>query len=418
MSAKTKIPNAILKEARRLPHHPSYKINPEQVIKFSFNGKSYSGFEGDTVVSALWAAGVRVLSRSFKYHRPRAPFALTSGDGNALTRVGDEPNARASTTLITEGMVVQPQNAWPSINADIMSLTQMGSRFMPVGFYYKTFIRPKALWPRYEDFLRNAAGLGHVTQDVPDVYYDKKYEFADVLVIGGGPAGMSAALSAAETGARVMLLDENPYLGGHLTYERHIVSDGAGGECPAYELAERLATQVADSANIKVHLNTSAFGIYEHLWIGASQNDTRLLKIRAKSLVVANGAFEQPLLFENSDLPGIMLGSAVQRLMHLYGVKPGKRAVVLSANRDGLQTALDLYQAGVQVATVVELRADPDRDLVEKLNKAHISVRTNAVVTKAQGSGGNVSGVFLEDAELIGGGRPSRYKRQQRDCYL
>jgi sarcosine oxidase subunit alpha len=391
----------------RLPSHPAQKIDETKPIEFEFNGKKHPAFEGDTVASALWAVGVKVLGRSFKYHRPRGAFALTSGDSNTLVRVDDEPNARASTKLVEPGMVVQSQNTWPSLNADIMTLTGLGSRFMPVGFYYKTFIRPKALWPTYEKVIRHAAGLGHVTTDIPDAYYDKKYEFADVLVIGAGPAGMSAALSAAETGARVLLLDENPYLGGHLAYERQSVETKAGETLAACELAERLAQQVSAQPNIKVELNTNVFGIYDHLWIGATKDDTRLLKIRAKSVVIANGAFEQPLLFDNSDLPGVILGSAGQRLMHLYGVVPGKRAVVLSANRDGLQAALDLHAAGVEIAAVVELRSEPDSTLVGELQAAGVPIRTGAVVTKAQGMK-EVSGVLLSqvatESPLLTGG--------------
>ena len=417
MSTQT-IPDTSEKAVGRLAAHPSHKVDFEQKLAFEFDGKSYSAFAGDTVVSALWAAGVRVLGRSFKYHRPRAGFALTSGDSNTIVRVDDEPNARGSTTLVQEGMVVKPQNVWPSLNADVMSLSQMGSRFMPVGFYYKTFIRPKALWPRYEDFLRNAAGLGYVTQNIPNTYYDKKYEFTDVLVIGGGPAGMSAALSAAETGARVMLLEENPYLGGHLNYERQVVQDAQGSELTAYELAAKLARQVTDHPNIKVELNTSAFGVYDHLWVGAAKNDTRLLKIRTKSLIVANGAFEQPLIFEDNDLPGIMLGSALQRLMHLYGVKPGKRAVVLSANRDGLQTALDLHAAGVKVATVVELRTNPDEDLLQELTNANITIRTNAVISKVRSGSGKITGVVIEDADISGGTGQIQIKGGERDLIL
>jgi sarcosine oxidase subunit alpha len=401
MSPKT-ISAALSQATGRLAYHPSYKIDPEQPLAFEFNGKSYQAFAGDTVASALWAAGVKVLGRSFKYHRPRGPFALTSGDTNTIVRVDDEPNARASTSLVQAGMKVKPQNVWPSLNADILSLTQLGSRFMPVGFYYKTFIRPRALWPKYEEFLRNAAGLGTVGREVPPVYYDKKYEFADVVVIGGGPAGMSAALSAAQSGARVLLLEENPYLGGHLSYERHTVPDGSGGACAAYVLAARLAQQVTAHPNIEVRLNSNVFGIYDQLWLGAAQNETRLLKIRAKALVIANGAFEQPLIFENSDLPGVVLGSAAQRLMHLYGVKPGQRAVVLSANRDGLQSALDLHTAGVQVATVVELRPTPDPDLVEKLQVAGIRLRRDTIISKARGSTA-LNGVILEKAEILGG---------------
>lgn len=389
--------SAVQEAVGRLAAHPSHKVDYSQPLEFEFNGKKYTAYRGDTIASALWAAGVRVLGRSFKYHRPRGPFALTSGDSNALVRVDDEPNARAGMVRVEPGMKVQSQNTWPSLNADIMSLTGLGSRFLPVGFYYKTFIRPKALWPTYEKVLRHAAGLGYVTTDTPDTYFDKKYEFADVLVVGGGPAGMSAALGAAEAGAEVLLLDENPHLGGHLAYERHTVENKDGAGMAAFALAGQLARQVSDHPRIKVGLNTNVFGIYDHGWIGATQNETRLLKIRTRALVVANGAFEQPLVFENSDLPGIILGSAAQRLMHLYGVAPGKRAVVLSANRDGLQVALDLRAAGVQVALVLELRDEPDNDLLAELAGAGIPVRTDAVITRAQGSK-ELTGLFVSAA--------------------
>jgi len=224
----------------RLPGHPSYQIDPARKLTFEFDGRSYPALAGDTIASALWAAGVRMLGRSFKYHRPRSPFALTAGDSNTLVRVNDEPNVRAGVRLVEEGMIVEPQNVWPSLKADALALSQLLSPFMPVGFYYKTFMQPKSLWPAYETFLRHAAGLGHVTPDSPTTYYDKKYEFADVLVIGGGPAGISAALSAAEGGARVLLLEEQPYLGGHLAYERHPVQDEAGKAWAGYVLGRTL----------------------------------------------------------------------------------------------------------------------------------------------------------------------------------
>jgi sarcosine oxidase subunit alpha len=158
-------PRSVKQAGGRLPDHPSYKIDLTRPLEFKFNGKRISAFEGDTVASALWAAGIRVLGRSFKYHRPRGAFALTSGDSNTLVRVDDEPNTRGSTRLVRPGMAVKSQNTWPSLKADVMSLSSFGSRFMPVGFYYKTFIRPKSLWPTYERVLRHAAGLGTVTTD-------------------------------------------------------------------------------------------------------------------------------------------------------------------------------------------------------------------------------------------------------------
>jgi sarcosine oxidase subunit alpha len=388
----------------RLPAHPSHKINRANAFEFEFNGKTYPAFEGDTIASALWAAGVKMLGRSFKYHRPRGPFALTSGDSNTLVRVNDEPNVRAAVRLVEPGMTVTSQNTWPSLHADVMSLTSLGSRFLPVGFYYKTFIRPKTLWPVYEKTLRQAAGLGRVTPAEPDSYYDKKYEFADVLVIGGGPAGMSAALSAAKTGALVLLLDENPYLGGHLAYERQTIDTDAG-PVRACELANRLAQRLETQPNIRLALNTSAFGVYEHLWVGAVQADMRLLKIRTKTLVIAAGAFERPLIFENGDLPGVVLGSAAQRLMHLYGVKPGQRAVVQSANDDGLQVALNLHAAGVKLATVAELRSEPNPALVARLAEAGVTVQPNYVVTEARG-GQAVDGAILAQANAAGEPQP------------
>jgi sarcosine oxidase, subunit alpha len=381
----------------RLAPHPSHKIDRSKRLEFEFNGKPYQAFEGDTVASALWAAGVRVLGRSFKYHRPRGAFALTTGDSNTLVRVDDEPNVRASETLVKAGMVVSPQNAWPSLDTDVMSLTRFGSRLMPVGFYYKTFIRPRALWPMYEKVLRHSAGLGTVTTNLSDVYYDKKYEFSDVLVIGGGPAGIKAALTAADAGAQVLLLDENPFLGGHLAYECQTVDTGDGA-LAAFQLAEQLAERVVRHENINVRLKTVGFGIYDQLWVGALQNDVRLLKIRTKALVIASGAFEQPLLFSNNDLPGVVLGSAVQRLMHLHGVQPGKRAVVLAANNDGLQVALDLNAAGIELARVLELRAEPDPVLVARLSQAGVKVETGRIVTEARGHK-SLTGVMLAEAE-------------------
>ncbi len=196
-----------MQPSQRLPLQPSAIINRAQTLTFTFNGARVTAHPGDTIASALAANGVQVISRSFKYHRPRGLLCCAGHCPNCLVQIGPEMNVRACMTPAEEGMKVESQNAWPTLETDLMSLTQLGDEFLPVGFYYKTFIRPKALWPVYEKVLRNAAGLGKLDVDAPPEDFDKQYLHGDVAVIGGGPAGMSAALAAAEQGARVLLFD-------------------------------------------------------------------------------------------------------------------------------------------------------------------------------------------------------------------
>lgn len=337
----TSIPTS--SKPHRLPAQPGEVIDRTQTITFTFAGKTYSAHPGDTIASALAAAGEQVLSRSFKYHRPRGLLCCAGHCPNCLVQVGDEPNVRACRTPVTAGLKVKPQNTSPSLNVDVMSLTQLGSAFLPVGFYYKTFIHPKAAWPLYEKVLRAAAGLGEVVPDMPHSAHSKQFLHTEVAVIGGGPAGLSAALAAAEQGAWVMVFDENAVLGGHLRYTQ-----------PATHLPD-LLTAINANPNITVYADTTVLGWYTDNWLSARCGD-RLLKIRAATVIVATGAYELPLVFDNNDLPGVMLGSAVQRLLHLYGVLPGQRVVVVTANDDGWAVAADLLAAGAQVEGIVDER--------------------------------------------------------------
>ena len=193
-------------------------IDRSKTLRFEFNGKVFSAHPGDTIGSALAASGVKVMSRSFKYHRPRGMLCCAGQCPNCLVQVGDEPNIRACRRPVDEGMAVKSQNVWPSLETDALSITKFASAFMPVGFYYKTFIRPKALWPYYEKFIRHAAGLGQVDKASKPEKFDKQYLHAEVVVIGGGPSGMSAAIAAADQGSSVLLFDENPEPGGHLRF--------------------------------------------------------------------------------------------------------------------------------------------------------------------------------------------------------
>lgn len=330
----------------RIARQPGEAIDRAAKILFRFDGKEYFAYSGDTIASALTAAGVKVLSRSFKYHRPRGLLCCSGDCPNCLVQVGDEPNVRSCTRLITPGLEVRSQNAWPSLKSDLMSLTQHAARFMPVGFYYKTFIRPSFLWPLYERTLRKLAGLGTVNSDTPPDDYDKQYLHADVAVVGGGPSGMSAAIGAADRGARVILFDRQPTLGGHLRFS-------SKARLPD------LLNAVQKNANIEVFSDTTIQGWYEEKWLSASRGN-RLFKIRAKSTILASGAHEIPLIFDNNDLPGVMLGSAVQRLLHLYGVSPGSKFLIVTANEDGWHLAEDLQSAGLEVAGIVEERSQED----------------------------------------------------------
>ncbi len=332
--------------SERLPPRTGEVIDREKELRFQFDGEDYSAFSGDTIASALAAAGVRVFSRSFKYHRPRGLFCCAGHCPNCLVQVGEEPNVRACRRRVQAGMRVEPQNATPTLKRDWLAPVMRAlSPFMPVGFYYKTLYRPSWVWKLGEPLLRAVTGLGKVggPKSLSDGF-DKQYLHGDVVVVGAGPTGMSAALSAAGQGASVLMLDENEHIGGHLRT--------SGG---TQERLRSFRDKVRAAGNIRVYTETTVTGWFDHSWLAAVRGQ-RLYKIRAGAVVLASGAFERPLLFENNDLPGVMLGSAAQRLLRLYSVKPGRRSVVVTANDDGWEVAADLRAAGVEVVAMADER--------------------------------------------------------------
>jgi len=333
----------------RLPPQPGEVIDRSRTVRFTFNGTAYVGHPGDTIASALAACGVRVFSRSFKYHRPRG--ILTAGwlDPNLMVQVGDDPNVRAGHRLVADGLDVRSQDTWPSLAFDVKAANQLVGRYLSAGFYYKTFIRPARLWPAYEAVLKRFVHGGQIDIDTPHRQHDKTYHHADVVVAGGGPAGMAAALAAAEGGTGVVLVDEDHDLGGHWRWDPEQAS----------ALLE-LRDAVRAHPRISAYTDSVVIGRYDGNWLGivvrSPDGAERLVKSRAKVLVVTPGLIERPLVFAGNDRPGVMLGTAVRRLVNLYAVKPGTRAVVQTANAHGDAVVEDLRRAGVEIADVLDAR--------------------------------------------------------------
>ncbi len=336
---------------RRIGPQPGEVIDRSRSLTFYWNGASRAAYDGDTISSALAAAGDRVLSRSFKYHRPRGILTATFHDPGCLVQVDDEPNVRASHRQVAAGMDVRALHSWPSLRFDVGAANQAVGPFLSAGFYYKTFIKPQRLWPAYERVLQRFAAGGRVSASSPHGDYDKRFAHPDVLVAGGGPAGMAAAIAAAEAGAEVMLVEEEHELGGHLRY----------GDEVALSRLQELRAAVAAHEQIEVLTNSAVTGRYDDNWVAVLQRSMphvteRLVKARAKSVVVAVGLIERPYVFEGNDLPGVMLSSAVSRLVNLYAVRPGERAVVFTGNQSGEAAAAALERAGAEVAAVVDAR--------------------------------------------------------------
>ncbi|MDQ6884317.1 MAG: 2Fe-2S iron-sulfur cluster-binding protein [Candidatus Dormibacteraeota bacterium] len=342
---------------KRLPSHPSERLNRASQLALTMDGRPLNAFEGDTIGSAMAANGVTVTGRSFKYHRPRGLRCMTGACANCLVTVDGVPNVRACLEPARDGMTVRRQNAWPSVDRDLLGVFDLFAWALPAGFYYKAFHRPRFLWPLVEPIIRQLAGLGRVPETVlahngqtvlgetaDDV--QKVYLHPDVLVIGGGRAGLSAAIEVANAGKNTVLLEGRPELGGRTR------SSGA------YATAASLVAE-AEKAGIRILLRTAALGAFEGGLILAASHD-RLFHIRPKEIVIATGSMEQVPTFPNNDLPGIMTGEAVDRLLHLYRILPGSRAVVAAYGPTAQETAGALRAEGAEVTVI-----DPTTEVIE-----------------------------------------------------
>ena len=384
-------------------------IDRKRPLSFSFDGRTHSGYEGDVIASALYAEGRTLLSRSFKYHRPRGVLTMAGQDANTMVQVGAQPNVRADQHALADGMAVTSINRLGSLDHDLYAAIGLFSRFLPVAFYYKTFYWPRGVWQHlFERPIRIMAGLGKLMPGAPHKYYDKAYLFADVLVIGGGPAGLEAAIAAAEGGADTLLIDDCPQLGGSLLYSR----DGGDRASVVARRAE-LVRRAGTVPNLRIMTGTTVTGMFSDNWASAVRGN-RFFKIRSKQTVIATGAFDQPLVFRNNDRPGIMFADAAQRLMRLYGVKPGTRAVIATSNRFGYEAALDLLDAGIAVAAVVDLNPTADSPSSEAVRARGVRIIPGSTLVDSKGRR-HVSSVAV--SRITGEGETAR-DREWIDCDL
>ena len=368
-------------------------VDRSKSVAFQFNGKTLKGYQGDTLASALLGAGQMLVGRSFKYHRPRGIMASGAEEPNALMNLGRdktfEPNARATTTELFDGLEAESQNHWPSLEYDIGEINAKLSRFLPAGFYYKMFLWPRSFWKHvYEPFIRQSAGLGKAPRHRDADHYEHMNVTVDVLVVGGGIAGLRAAKEAAEAGREVLLVEQTAHWGGRAPVDGEASDDVISG----------LVSELEAMDNVRLRLRTMGAGVYDHGYALAYERITdhapdpsrprhRLWRIRAGEIVTATGAIERPLSFAGNDLPGVMLASAVRDYVVNFGVAPGKRTVVVTNNDDGYRTALALQEAGLEVPAVLDARAEATGPLAEAAKSAGITVQVGRGIKKVEGRG-------------------------------
>ena len=372
-------------------------VNREKEIKFKFNGKEYSGYEGDTLASALLANGIHLIGRSFKYHRPRGFFAAGIDEPNAKMQVElnghSEPNVNATEIELVEGMSATSQNCWPSVEFDVGAINNFLNKFFPAGFYYKTFMWPKSFWYKvYEPFIRKAAGLGIASLQKDKERYEHKFEYCDLLVAGSGPSGLASAYAAAVNGAKVIIAEDKPRFGGTL-----LTDDVNIDNLPGKDWAEKMVSELKKMPNVTLKNRSQVFGYYDHNMLVMFERVSdhlpkkskftprqRLWYIRAKEAILSTGSIERPIVFGNNDTPGVVLSSAAKEYMKVYGVAVGRKPIVFTNNDSAYETAFEFKKNNIE-PVILDTRQEHESEVIRTAKDKGMDIKFSHGVIKANG---------------------------------
>ena len=375
-------------------------LDPKNRISFYFDGKKYYGLKGDTLASALLANNIHLVGRSFKYHRPRGLLSAGPEEPNGIVQLEKgnitEPNRRITEVLLYEGLSATSQNRWPNIKFDFGAINDLLSPLFPAGFYYKTFMWPPTFWKKYEFFIRHAAGLGKSPQTDDPHQYEHFHYHCDILIVGSGVSGLYSAEMATEQGLKVLLVEQEDELGGHLLSEH--VEENQINNLSLIKWKDNVINNLKTKTNIKIIKSTTLFAYMHYNYLLAIQtinpnvdlktkNKTRQIiwKIRAKKVILATGSIERPLTFDNNDRPGVMLANSASKFLNYYGIKIAKEIVVFTNNDSAYQTAIDFHNKGIKVNAIIDIRAFIESDIIKKATSIGIKIYHNHAVTNTKG---------------------------------